>query len=51
MKKLAIIAIVLALAATAAGAAVRPAALFSDNAVLQQGMPVPVWDSPITAKR
>jgi sialate O-acetylesterase len=30
-------------AATAAQAAVKPNALFSDNAVLQQGMRVPVW--------
>lgn len=43
MKRLVIIAVVLALAAAAAGATVRPAALFSDNAVLQQGIAVPVW--------
>ena len=28
---------------TSALAAVKPAALFSDGCVLQQGMPVPVW--------
>jgi len=43
MKRLIIIGIALALAATAAGAAVKPAGLFSDNAVLQQGIAVPVW--------
>jgi sialate O-acetylesterase len=43
MKKLIIMAAVLALLATAAGAAVLPAALFSDNAVLQQGIAAPVW--------
>jgi len=43
MRKVFIIAIALALSATAAGAAVVPAALFSDNAVLQQGIAVPVW--------
>ena len=43
MKRLIIIAVALALAATAAGAAVRPAGLFSDNAVLQQGIAAPVW--------
>ena len=43
MKKLIIITIALVLAAAAAGAAVKPAALFSDNAVLQQGIAAPVW--------
>ena len=43
MKRLLIIGILVALWATAAGAAVVPAALFSDNAVLQQGIPAPVW--------
>ena len=43
MKRLLIIGILVALWATAAWAAVVPAALFSDNAVLQQGIPAPVW--------
>jgi sialate O-acetylesterase len=43
MRRLIIIAVALTFASTAAGAAVRPAALFSDNAVLQQGIAVPVW--------
>jgi len=38
-----LIAIVLASFAAASSAAVKPAALFSDNAVLQQGVRVPVW--------
>lgn len=45
MRQLITIAIMLALAATAAGAAVTPAALFSDNAVLQRNATVPVWGS------
>lgn len=43
MKSLVVIAIALTLIATASMASVKPAALFSDNAVLQQGMVVPVW--------
>lgn len=43
MRELVIIVIALALSATSAGAAIRPAALFSDNAVLQRGIAVPVW--------
>lgn len=43
MRDLFIITIMLVLAATAAGAAVKPAALFSDNAVLQRNAIVPVW--------
>lgn len=43
MRKLALITITLALLATAVGAAVKPAALFSDNAVLQRSITVPVW--------
>ncbi len=40
----AITLLIFALAVSAsAHAAVKPAALFSDGAVLQQGMPVPVW--------
>src|SRR5437762_8750001 len=36
-------ALLAALAATAARADVRLPGLFSDNMVLQQGMPVPIW--------
>ena len=43
MKRLILIALVLAFAATVAVAAVLPAGMFSDNAVLQRGMPIPVW--------
>jgi sialate O-acetylesterase len=40
----AIMLLIFAIAGTAsAQAAVKPAALFSDGCVLQQGMPVPVW--------
>ena len=42
--KLALPLLVVALAlASISRAEVKPNALFSDNAVLQQGMPVPVW--------
>ncbi len=43
MRRLILIGLALAFAATAAGAVVRPAGMFSDNAVLQRGMPIPVW--------
>lgn len=43
MQNLVFIAVLLVLVATAAGATVKPAALFSDNAVLQQNALVPVW--------
>jgi len=43
MKRLFVIALTLSLLAGGAGAVMRPAGLFSDNMVLQQGMPVPVW--------
>ncbi len=43
MKRFALIVAVFVLATTAAVAAVKPAALFSDNAVLQREMSVPVW--------
>jgi len=38
-----IILLAVALAASAACAAVTPAGIFTDNAVLQRGMPIPVW--------
>lgn len=37
------IAAFLVMSAACANANVKPSSLFSDNAVLQQGMPVPVW--------
>lgn len=43
MKRLVLFVIALALIASAGMATVKPAALFSDNAVLQQGTTVPVW--------
>jgi len=44
MKRLTLfLAAALILTAAAANAFVRPAGLFTDNAVLQQGMPIPVW--------
>lgn len=43
MKRLGLIMLAIALTATAAYATVRPAGMFSDNAVLQQGVPIPVW--------
>ena len=43
MKELVIIAVTLTLLAVAAGATVRPAAMFSNHAVLQRGIAVPVW--------
>jgi hypothetical protein len=32
-------------------AEVKPASLFSDHAVLQSGMSVPVWERPIRERR
>ncbi len=43
MKRIVLFAVVLTTLATAGMATIKPAALFCDNAVLQQGMPVPVW--------
>ncbi len=43
MKTSILFIVVFTLVASAGMAAIRPAALFCDNAVLQQGMPVPVW--------
>lgn len=43
MTRLLAVIVGLVLLATSAGAAVKPAGLFTDNAVLQQGVPCPVW--------
>jgi len=51
MKRLVLFAIALALVATAGSAAIKPAALFSDNAVLQQGIAVPVWGTADNGER
>lgn len=45
MKRIILIAFALAFAATAACATVAPSSIFSDNAVLQRGMSLPVWGS------
>ena len=46
-----LIALVLASFATASSAAVKPVALFSDNAVLQQGVATPVWGTAADGER
>lgn len=50
MKKT-VILVVLIFAANGAGATVKPAGLFSDNAVLQQGRAVPVWGTAATGEK
>ena len=51
MKTLILFVLALVFVATAAVAAVSPAALYSDNAVLQQGIPVPVWGTADNGER
>lgn len=51
MKRLVIVAVALLLMATASGAVVKPAGLFTDNAVLQQGISVPVWGTADTGEK
>jgi sialate O-acetylesterase len=49
--KVLFVALMLASFPSASCAAVEPAALFSDNAVLQQGVPVPVWGTAADGER
>ncbi len=46
-----LVALMLALSSTALLAMVKPVSLFSDNAVLQQGVPVPVWGTAADGER
>ena len=51
MQRVVLFAIVVAVIASAGSAAVKPASLFTDNAVLQQGIAVPVWGMADTGEK